>query len=54
RVGDELGWGKWLPRVRATAKGLAREGGLVIYRKGKAAETDDVKGVIRLGLPRSD
>ncbi|MCB1541847.1 MAG: DUF3253 domain-containing protein [Rhodoblastus sp.] len=51
---DDLGWRKWLPRVRATAKGLAREGRLVIYRKGKPADPDDVKGVIRLGLPRSD
>ena len=51
---DELGWRKWLPRVRSTAKGLAREGRLVIYRKGKPADPDDVKGVIRLGLPRSD
>lgn len=51
---DELGWRKWLPRVRSSAKGLAREGRLVIYRKGKPADPDDVKGVIRLGLPRSD
>lgn len=51
---DELAWRKWLPRARSTAKGLAREGRLVIYRKGKPADPDDVKGVIRLGLPRSD
>lgn len=51
---DDLGWRKWLPRVRASAKGLTREGRLVIYRKGKPADPDDVKGVIRLGLPRSD
>lgn len=51
---DELGWRKWLPRVRATGKGLARDGRLVVFRKGKPADPDDVKGVIRLGLPRSD
>lgn len=51
---DELGWRRWLPRVRNSAKGLAREGRLVIYRKGKPADPDDFKGVIRLGLPRSD
>lgn len=51
---DDLGWRKWLHHARATAKGLAREGKLVIYRKGKPADPDDVKGVIRLGLPRSD
>lgn len=51
---DDLGWRRWLPRVRNTAKGLAREGRLVIYRKGKPADPDDFKGVIRLGLPRSD
>ena len=51
---DDLGWRKWLHHARATAKGLAREGRLVIYRKGKPADPDDFRGVIRLGLPRSD
>lgn len=51
---DDLGWRKWLPHVRNAAKGLARQGRLVIYRKGKPADPDDFRGVVRLGLPRSD
>ncbi|MFV0280756.1 MAG: DUF3253 domain-containing protein [Rhodoblastus sp.] len=51
---DELAWRDWLPRVRSTGKGLARQGRLVVYRKGKPADPDEVKGVIRLGFPRSD
>ncbi|MFO1116835.1 MAG: DUF3253 domain-containing protein [Beijerinckiaceae bacterium] len=51
---DDLAWRRWLSPVRTTAKGLARQGRLVIYRKGKPADPDDFRGVIRLGLPRSD
>ena len=51
---DDLAWRRWLPQVRNTARGLARQGRLVIYRKGKPADPDDFRGVIRLGLPRSD
>lgn len=51
---DDLAWRRWLSPVRNTAKGLARQGRLVIYRKGKPADPDDFRGVIRLGLPRSD
>jgi hypothetical protein len=51
---DDLGWRKWLTHVRATAVGLARQGRLVIYRKGKPVDPDDFRGVYRLGLPRSE
>ncbi len=51
---DDLAWRRWLSPVRNAAKGLARQGRLVIYRKGKPADPDDFRGVIRLGLPRSD
>ncbi|MFN3892840.1 MAG: DUF3253 domain-containing protein [Beijerinckiaceae bacterium] len=51
---DELGWRSWLAHVRSAAIGLARQGRLVIYRKGKPADPDDFRGVYRLGLPRSD
>lgn len=51
---DNLAWRRWLSPVRNTAKALARQGRLVIYRKGKPADPDDFRGVIRLGLPRSD
>jgi hypothetical protein len=51
---DDLAWRRWLSPVRNSAKALARQGRLVIYRKGKPADPDDFRGVIRLGLPRSD
>ena len=51
---DELAWRRWLPPVRNAAKAMARQGRLVIYRKGKPADPDAVRGVVRLGLPRSD
>ena len=53
--GEEgLAWQRWLSQVRAAAVGLARQGRLVIYRKGKPADPDDFRGVYRLGLPRSE
>lgn len=52
--GDDLAWREWLPKVRSAAVGLAHQGRIVIYRKGKPADPDDFRGVIRLGLPRSD
>jgi hypothetical protein len=51
---DDLGWRNWLAHVRTAAVGLARQGRLVIYRKGKPVDPDDFRGVYRLGLPRSD
>lgn len=51
---DELAWRRWLAHVRTAAVGLARQGRLVIYRKGKPADPDDFRGVYRLGLPRMD
>ena len=51
---DDLAWRRWLTHVRAAAVGLARQGRLVIYRKGKPADPDDFRGVYRLGLPRSE
>jgi hypothetical protein len=51
---DDLAWRRWLTQVRSTAVGLARQGRLIIYRKGKPADPDDFRGVYRLGLPRSE
>ena len=51
---EDLAWQRWLTQVRAAAVGLARQGRLVIYRKGKPADPDDFRGVYRLGLPRSE
>ncbi len=51
---DELAWREWLTKVRRSAVDLAREGRLVIYRKGKPVDPNDFRGVYRLGLPRSE
>ncbi len=51
---DDLAWRRWLVHVRASAVGLARQGRLVIYRKGKPADPEDFRGVWRMGLPRGD
>ena len=51
---DPLAWRHVLHHVRSAAVGLARQGRLVIYRKGKPADPDDFRGVYRLGLPRHD
>ena len=44
-------WQRVLGHVRAVARGLARDGRLVILRHNKAADPDDFKGVYRLRLP---
>ena len=51
---DALAWRHWLAHVRTASVGLARQGRLVIYRKGKPADPDDFRGAYRLGLPHSD
>ena len=51
RAADPEGWRRLLPRVRATAVGLARQERLVITRHGKPADPDTFKGVYRLRLP---
>ena len=48
------GWGPLMQPVRRIAVRLAKEGRLVITRKGKAVDPDDFRGVYRLGLPRED
>jgi hypothetical protein len=44
-------WQRMLGRVRGVALGLAREGRLVITKKGKPVDLSGFKGVIRLRLP---
>ena len=44
-------WQRALGRVRAVARGLARDGRLVILRHNKPADPDDFRGVYRLRLP---
>lgn len=47
-------WQRALPLVRRVAVGLARDGKLMIFRKGKPVDPEDFRGVYRLGLPRND
>jgi hypothetical protein len=54
REEDDLGWRSHLHKVRSSAVALARQGRLVIYRKGKPVDPDDFRGVYRLGLPRGE
>jgi len=44
-------WQRMLPKVRACALGLMRQGRVTITKKGKAVDPDDFKGVTRLRLP---
>lgn len=45
-------WGPLMTPIRRIAVGLAHDGRLMIYRKGKPVNPDDFKGIYRLGLPR--
>ena len=51
RAVDPESWRRTLGHVRAVARGLARQGRMVILRHNKAADPDDFKGVYRLRLP---
>jgi len=53
RAADPEGWRRTLGHVRAVARGLARDGRLVILRHNKPADPDDFKGVYRLKLPEA-
>lgn len=44
-------WRHHLATIRRTALDLAREGSIVILRKGKVVEPDAARGVIRLAQP---
>jgi hypothetical protein len=54
RAADPEGWRRTLGHVRAVARGLARQGKLVIIRHNKPADPDDFKGVYRLRLPDAE
>ncbi|MFI4964466.1 MAG: DUF3253 domain-containing protein, partial [Caulobacterales bacterium] len=53
RAVDPEGWRRLLGQVRAVARGLARQGKVVILRHNKPADPGDFKGVYRLRLPMS-
>lgn len=44
-------WQRMLPKVRACALGLMRQGRLTITKKGKPVDPNAFKGVTRLRLP---
>jgi len=44
-------WNSRMRAVRASAVHLARQGRIVILRKGKPVDPEDFKGVYRLALP---
>jgi hypothetical protein len=48
------GWGPLMQPVRRIAVRLAKQGRLVITRKGRPVDPDDFRGVYRLSLPRED
>ncbi len=54
RAVDPEGWRRLMRAVRSTAVGLAREGRIVITRKGKAVDPGDFRGVYRLGIGDGD
>ena len=54
RALDPEGWRRLMPKVRATAVGLARQGKLVITRHNKPVDPNAFKGVYRLKLPAEE
>ena len=51
RAADPERWQRLTGHVRNTARGLARQGKLVVTRHGKPADPETFKGVYRLRLP---
>jgi hypothetical protein len=44
------GWMDKMPSIRHAAIHLARQGKISLYRKGKIADPNSIKGVYRLGV----
>ena len=51
RAADNDNWRRLIGHVRSTARGLARQGKIVITRHGKPADPEKFKGVYRLRMP---
>jgi len=51
RAADPERWRKLTGHLRNTARGLARQGKIVVTRHGKPADPETFKGVYRLRLP---
>ncbi|MBP7650249.1 MAG: DUF3253 domain-containing protein, partial [Phenylobacterium sp.] len=54
RAADSERWQRLTGHVRATARGLARQGRITVLRHNKPADPDTFKGVYRLRLPTED
>jgi hypothetical protein len=54
RAADPENWRRLTGHVRGAAKGLARQGKIVILRHGKPADPEAFKGVYRLRLPDAE
>ena len=54
RAADSERWQRLTGHVRATARGLARQGRITVLRHMKPADPDRFKGVYRLSLPSED
>lgn len=54
RAAEPERWQRLTGHVRATARGLARQGRLTVLRHNKPADLDSFKGVYRLRLPTED
>lgn len=50
-AGDGGDWRSMMTAVRQAAVRLAGQGQISIYRKGKPVAPEEMRGVIRLGLP---
>ena len=51
RAADNENWRRLTGHVRSTARGLARQGKIVLTRHGKPADPEKFKGVYRLRMP---
>lgn len=49
---DEKAWRLLMHPLREAAKSMARAGRISILRKGRAIAPEEMRGVIRLALPR--
>lgn len=47
-------WGPLMQPLKRIAMRLAREGRIVLYRKGQPVSPDELRGIYRIGLPRHD
>ncbi len=54
RAADPENWRKLTGHLRNTARGMARQGKIVVTRHGKPADPEKFKGVYRLRLPTED